>query len=136
MWFVFAYVLMSALATLNFPRKPPWWSLFLSVLVWLPMILFSNRIHAGCFPDILILGKIFHYAALEDGFCIKWLSQHITDNGNIMLKVKNKNISSINSCSINTFSKSTLEILEKVWNMFKIKTKDTRTTSMAPFWCL
>ena len=76
------------------------------------MILFSNRIHAGCFPDILLLGKIFLYAAPEDRFCIKWHSQHITDNGNIMLKVKNKN-SSINSCSINTCSKSTLEILEK-----------------------
>ena len=77
------------------------------------MILFSNRIYAGCFPDILFLGKIILYAAPEGGFCIKWLSQHVTDNGNIMLKVQNKNISSIRSCSINTCSKSTLEILEK-----------------------
>ena len=32
-----------------------------------------------------------------------------------------------------TCSKATIETLEKVWNMFKVNNKDTRTTSMTSF---
>ena len=32
--------------------------------------------------------------------------------------------------------KLTIEHENKVWNMFKVNSKDTRATSMASFWCL
>ena len=35
-----------------------------------------------------------------------------------------------------TFSRSTTEAIEKVWNMLKVNNKDTRATSLTLFWCL
>ena len=35
-----------------------------------------------------------------------------------------------------TCSKLTIEVLNKVWNMFKVNNKDTWTTPPASFWCL
>ena len=35
-----------------------------------------------------------------------------------------------------TYSELTIETAEHVWNMFKVNYKDTRTTSLALFWCL
>ena len=35
-----------------------------------------------------------------------------------------------------TCSKSTIETLEQVVNMFKVNNKDTRTTPLPSFWCL
>ena len=35
-----------------------------------------------------------------------------------------------------TYSKTTVEILEKLGNMFKVNRKETRTTSLTSFGCL
>ena len=76
--------------------------------------------------NFVVLNLIYFYSSLKFDYAYSGIKKSNSVNENPQTETQ-----PTTACS-----RPTTEKLEKMWNVFKVNNKNTRTTSMVLFWCL